>query len=190
LDKAVMKQLKPLRLDKARFLTHTERLKPDGHGICGGPAGLDTVMFLVAANEGAVPGPMMKVASGGELARFILALKAVAAQQGGSPVMVFDEIDTGVGGATAAAIGERLYRLGQRSQVIAVTHSAQVAAYADQHYRLHKTNRGNGSSVLVQTLAERLDNHGRREEIARMLAGAVITDEARAAAVKLMGAKP
>ena len=131
----------------------------------------------------------MKVASGGELARFLLALKVVLAEKTTAPVLVFDEIDTGVGGATASAIGERLARLGHRAQVLAVTHSPQVAAHADAHFRLYKTARGDGEAVSVETRAEALDIGGRREEIARMLAGKEVTAEARAAAASLIGAK-
>jgi DNA repair protein RecN (Recombination protein N) len=189
LDRAVQKELKPLRLEKARFVTHAEALAAEPGTVAGGASGRESIMFHVQTNPGAKPGPLMKVASGGELARFLLALKVVLAQRNTAPVLVFDEIDTGVGGATASAIGERLMRLGHRAQVLAVTHSPQVAAHADAHYRLYKTSRGAGENISVETCAEALDGSGRREEIARMLAGRKVTEEARAAAEQLIGAK-
>jgi DNA repair protein RecN (Recombination protein N) len=188
LDRAVQKELRPLRLEKARFFTHTETLTEGRNGLAGGPSGREAIMFHVQTNPGAKPGPLMKVASGGELARFLLALKVVLAGRHTAPVLVFDEIDTGVGGATATAIGERLMRLGARAQVLAVTHSPQVAAHAAAHYRLYKAARGNGGNIQVETCAEALDGSGRREEIARMLAGRKVTEEARAAAARLIGA--
>jgi DNA repair protein RecN (Recombination protein N) len=188
LDRAVQKELRPLRLEKARFFTHTEALTEGKNGLAGGPSGREAIMFHVQTNPGAKPGPLMKVASGGELARFLLALKVVLAGRHTAPVLVFDEIDTGVGGATATAIGERLMRLGARAQVLAVTHSPQVAAHAAAHYRLYKAARGNGGNIQVETYAEALDGSGRREEIARMLAGRQVTEEARAAAARLIGA--
>ena len=189
LDRAVQKELKPLKLEKARFVTHTEALAEGKEGLSGGPSGRETIMFYVQTNPGSAPGALMKVASGGELARFLLALKVVLAEKNTAPVLVFDEIDTGVGGATASAIGERLMRLGRQAQVLAVTHSPQVAAHADGHYRLYKTALGEGEDVRVETNAEALDDAGRREEIARMLAGKKITEAARAAAEQLIGAK-
>jgi DNA repair protein RecN (Recombination protein N) len=189
LDNAVQTELTPLRLEKAQFLTQTEKLPDDGNGFSGGPFGRESIMFHVQTNPGANPGPLMKVASGGELARFLLALKVVLAERTTAPVLVFDEIDTGVGGATASAIGERLARLGRQAQVLAVTHSPQVAAHADSHFRLYKTARGDGENISVETCAEALDGGGRREEIARMLAGKQVTEEARAAADSLIGAK-
>lgn len=189
LDQAVQKELAPLRLEKARFLTQSEKLAEDKNGMAGGPFGRESIMFHVQTNPGANPGPLMKVASGGELARFLLALKVVLAEKTTAPVLVFDEIDTGVGGATASAIGERLARLGGRAQVLAVTHSPQVAANGDAHFLLYKTARGDGDAVQVETCAEALDDAGRREEIARMLAGREVTEEARAAAERLIGAK-
>jgi DNA repair protein RecN (Recombination protein N) len=189
LDKAVARHLKPLKLAQARFITQIEPIKTDGIGVAGGPFGRDSVVFYVQTNPGSNPGPMMKVASGGELARFILGLKVALSQKTNTPVMIFDEIDTGVGGATAAAIGDKLASLGRTAQVIAVTHSPQVAAYANAHYRLYKTSSEGTKHIAVATCAEALDAEGRREEIARMLAGADITDEARAAAARLIGAK-
>ncbi|ADP71331.1 DNA repair protein RecN [Rhodomicrobium vannielii ATCC 17100] len=189
LDAAVQAELAPLKLDKARFVTEIEPMPEDRSGLRGGPFGREQAMFYVQTNPGAKPGPLMKVASGGELARFLLALKVVLAEKATAPVLVFDEIDTGVGGATAAAIGERQARLGTRAQVLAVTHSPQVAANADQHIRLHKAARGEGDAIVVTTSAEVLSMEGRREEIARMLAGKEVTAEARAAAESLIGAR-
>jgi DNA repair protein RecN (Recombination protein N) len=181
LDKAVNAELAPLRLERATFTTNlaTDEASP-------GPHGIDRVEFWVQTNPGTRPGPMMKVASGGELARFLLALKVVLADRGSAPSLVFDEIDTGVGGAVADAIGARLSRLAQRSQVIAVTHAPQVAARAGRHYLISKDTLDRGKRVatrVAELAAER-----RREEIARMLAGAEITAEARAAAERLIKA--
>jgi DNA repair protein RecN (Recombination protein N) len=181
LDKAVNAELKPLRLERATFTTDvaTDEASP-------GPNGFDRVEFWVQTNPGTRPGPMMKVASGGELARFLLALKVVLADRGSAPSLVFDEIDTGVGGAVADAIGARLSRLAQRAQVIAVTHAPQVAARAGRHYLISKDTLDRGKRVatrVAELAAER-----RREEIARMLAGAEITAEARAAAERLIKA--
>ncbi len=179
LDKSVNAELRALKLDRAQFLTQIESEDE-------GPDGLDRVEFWVRTNPGTRPGPLMKVASGGELARFLLALKVVLADRGSAPTLVFDEIDTGVGGAIADAVGVRLARLASRVQVIAVTHAPQVAARADRHYLITKDALGNGKRVatrVVEVAAER-----RREEIARMLAGAEITAEARAAAERLIRA--
>ena len=181
LDKAVNGELKPLRLERAHFTTN---IASDAQNA--GPNGFDRVEFWVQTNPGTRPGPMMKVASGGELARFLLALKVVLADRGSAPTLVFDEIDTGVGGAVADAIGVRLSRLGARAQTIAVTHAPQVAARADQHYLIAKDSRDRGRRVATSITA--LPDPHRREEIARMLAGAEITEEARAAADKLMRA--
>ena len=181
LDKAVNAELKPLRLERAKFSTE---LATDE--AAAGPNGFDRVEFWVQTNPGTRPGPMMKVASGGELARFLLALKVVLADRGSAPTLVFDEIDTGVGGAVADAIGVRLARLAQRAQVIAVTHAPQVAARAGRHYLISKDALDRGKRVatrVAELAAER-----RREEIARMLAGAEITAEARAAAERLIKA--
>ena len=179
LDKAVTAELKPLKLERARFFTSIE---PDGPG----PDGIDRIEFWVETNPGTRPGPLMKVASGGELARFLLALKVVLADRGSAPTLVFDEIDTGVGGAVADAIGQRLARLASKVQVVAVTHAPQVAARADRHYVISKDTLARGKRVatsIAEVAAER-----RREEIARMLAGAEITDEARKAAERLIKA--
>jgi DNA repair protein RecN (Recombination protein N) len=181
LDKAVNAELKPLKLERATFTTDIATDE-----VAAGPHGFDRVEFWVQTNPGTRPGPMMKVASGGELARFLLALKVVLADRGSAPSLVFDEIDTGVGGAVADAIGARLSRLAQRAQVIAVTHAPQVAARAGRHYLISKDTLDRGKRVatrVAEVAAER-----RREEIARMLAGAEITAEARAAAERLIKA--
>jgi DNA repair protein RecN (Recombination protein N) len=179
LDKAVNGELKPLKLERAQFSTQIESENE-------GPNGLDRVEFWVRTNPGTRPGPMMKVASGGELARFLLALKVVLADRGSAPTLIFDEIDTGVGGAVADAIGMRLARLASGVQVIAVTHAPQVAARADRHYLISKDALSKGKRVATR-VAE-LEAEHRREEIARMLAGAEITAEARAAADRLIRA--
>jgi DNA repair protein RecN (Recombination protein N) len=181
LDKAVNAELKPLKLDRAKFST---RLDTDP--AAAGPNGIDRVEFWVQTNPGTRPGPLMKVASGGELARFLLALKVVLADRGSAPTLVFDEIDTGVGGAVADAIGVRLAKLARGVQVLAVTHAPQVAARADHHYLITKDALEKGKRVatrVTELAAER-----RREEVARMLAGAEITNEARAAAERLIKA--
>jgi DNA repair protein RecN (Recombination protein N) len=179
LDRAVNAELKPLKLDRARFSTEVA-------GADEGPDGVDRVEFWVRTNPGTRPGPLMKIASGGELARFLLALKVVLARSGSAPTLIFDEIDTGAGGAVADAIGVRLARLASGMQVIAVTHAPQVAARADRHYLISKDALGNGKRVATRILE--LENDRRREEIARMLAGAEITAEARAAAERLIRA--
>jgi DNA repair protein RecN (Recombination protein N) len=179
LDKAVNAELTPLKLERARFSTEITSESE-------GPQGLDRVEFWVCTNPGTRPGPLMKVASGGELARFLLALKVVLADRGSAPTLVFDEIDTGVGGAVADSIGVRLARLASGAQVIAVTHAPQVAARAERHYLITKDAMSRGKRVTTR-IAE-LANERRREEIARMLAGAEITAEARAAAERLIRA--
>jgi DNA repair protein RecN (Recombination protein N) len=179
LDKKVNGELKPLKLEQARFSTQVSSELDNA-----GPDGLDRVEFWVQTNPGTRPGPLMKVASGGELARFMLALKVVLADRGSAPTLVFDEIDTGVGGAVADAIGQRLARLAARVQVLAVTHAPQVAARASGHLRIAKSAADKGKRVA--TRVEPLAEDARREEIARMLAGATITDEARAAARRLI----
>jgi DNA repair protein RecN (Recombination protein N) len=151
-----------------------------------GPHGIDRVEFWVQTNPGTKPGPLMKVASGGELARFLLALKVVLADRGSAPTLVFDEIDTGVGGAVADAIGARLARLADRVQVLTVTHAPQVAARAGKHLVISKSALDKGRRVA--TRVSEVDADHRREEIARMLAGAEITKEARAAAERLIRA--
>jgi DNA repair protein RecN (Recombination protein N) len=146
--------------------------------------GFDQVAFHVQTNPGTLPGPLMKVASGGELSRFLLALKVVLADRGSAPILIFDEIDTGVGGAVADAIGRRLRRLSEKVQVLTVTHAPQVAARADTHLFIEKQALADGA--FVRTQVRPLDAGGRREELARMLAGAKVTEEARAAASKLL----
>ena len=179
IDKAVNAELKPLKLERAQFSTQIDSEDE-------GPEGLDRIEFWVRTNPGTRPGPLMKVASGGELARFLLALKVVLADRGSAPTLVFDEIDTGVGGATADAIGVRLARLSSSVQVIAVTHAPQVAARADRHYLITKDALAKGKRVATRVVE--LEAERRREEIARMLAGAEITAEARAAAERLIRA--
>lgn len=182
LDAAVKAELPPLKLERARFITRVE-----SDAAARGPEGFDKVEFWVETNPGTRPGPMMKVASGGELSRFMLALKVVLAERGSAPTLVFDEIDTGVGGAVADAIGERLARLAGQVQVISVTHAPQVAAKAGQHFLIAKSA-GEGEASRTVTRVTALEDQARREEIARMLAGASITEEARAAAGRLLQA--
>jgi DNA repair protein RecN (Recombination protein N) len=181
LDKAVNGELKPLKLERANFSTEIA-----SDPAAAGPNGIDRVEFWVQTNPGTRPGPLMKVASGGELARFLLALKVVLADRGSAPTLVFDEIDTGVGGAVADAIGVRLARLASGVQVLAVTHAPQVAARADRHYVISKDALEKGKRVA--TRVNEVAEERRREEIARMLAGAEITNEARAAAERLIKA--
>lgn len=180
LDKAVSAELAPLKLERARFETRVET-----EADHDGPHGRDRVEFWVQTNPGTHPGPLIKVASGGELSRFLLALKVALADKGSAPTLIFDEIDTAVGGAVSDAIGVRLQRLSERVQVLTVTHAPQVAARAAQHLLIRKANGASGSEA-VATSVEALDDAHRREEIARMLAGATITDEARAAAGQLL----
>jgi DNA repair protein RecN (Recombination protein N) len=177
LDSAVASELAPLKLDAARFRTGVAPSEP-------GPTGTDRVEFEVSTNPGAPFGPLTRIASGGELARFILALKVALAEAGSAATMIFDEVDRGVGGAVASAIGDRLARLARQSQVLVVTHSPQVAARAAHHYRIEKSHGPEGTRTTVRKLSP----EERREEIARMLSGASITDEARAQAAKLLEA--
>ncbi|HET7211525.1 MAG TPA: DNA repair protein RecN [Methyloceanibacter sp.] len=182
LDREVTGELGPLKLDKARFITQIDTVDL----AAGGPSGIDRVAFWVRTNPSTDSGPLMKVASGGELARFILALKVVLAARGSAPTLIFDEADAGVGGATAAAVGERLARLAAKVQVLAVTHAPQVAAVASGHILIAKEPvRGKGGEAMATRVAI-LQGEERREEIARMLAGQTITDEARKAAEQLM----
>jgi DNA repair protein RecN (Recombination protein N) len=182
LDREVAGELGPLKLEKASFITNIETVDLDA----GGPGGIDRIAFWVRTNPGTEPGPLMKVASGGELARFILALKVVLAARGSAPTLVFDEADAGVGGATAAAVGERLARLASRVQVLAVTHAPQVAAVANGHLLIAKEPVHGPDGEAMATRVAVLEGEHRREEIARMLAGQTITDEARRAAERLM----
>jgi DNA repair protein RecN (Recombination protein N) len=179
LDKAVKAELAPLKLDAAQFQSAVEQLPEDRWGA----SGIDRVEFLISTNPGAPFAPLTKIASGGELSRFILALKVALAEEGGAATIIFDEIDRGVGGAVASAIGERLARLaGAGKQLLAVTHSPQVAAKGQAHYFIAKSSEG----TVTRTGVSRLDAEGRRQEIARMLSGAEVTDEARAQAARLM----
>ncbi len=176
---AVMAELPALKLERARF---TVEIATDPEG--GTEEGIDTVEFHVQTNPGTRPGPIMKVASGGELSRFLLALKVALADRGSAPTLVFDEIDTGVGGAVADAIGQRLKRLSATVQVLSVTHAPQVAARAATHLLISK-GPVEGSETVATRVA-RMDHDARTEEIARMLAGASVTEEARAAAARLL----
>jgi DNA repair protein RecN (Recombination protein N) len=178
LDAAIGRELKPLKLDRASFMTNVVALDEGEWG----DSGADRVAFAVSTNPGQPPGPLAKIASGGELARFMLALKVVLARASAVPVLVFDEVDSGIGGATADAVGERLARLAETQQVLVVTHSPQVAARGDHHWQVRKAMKGGAMSTEVVTL----NDAGRREEVARMLSGAEVTAEARAAATRLL----
>ncbi len=177
LDAAVAEELAPLKLDAARFRTALGDAEP-------GLAGIDRAEFEVSTNPGSPFGPLTRIASGGELSPYILALKVALAEAGTAQTMIFDEIDRGVGGAVASAIGERLARLAQKSQLLVVTHSPQVAARATHHYRIEKAH----EEGVTRTYVRKLNPEERREEIARMLSGAAITDEARAQAARLLEA--
>jgi len=178
LDAAVAGELAPLKLDAARFRTVIDPLADAGWSA----AGMDRVEFEISTNPGAPFAALTKIASGGELSRFILALKVALAEEGGAATMVFDEIDRGVGGAVASAIGERLARLAAKTQLLVVTHSPQVAARGAAHLLIAKSHDGTVTRTGVRRLAE----DERREEIARMLSGATVTDEARAQAERLL----
>ncbi|MBU2340084.1 MAG: DNA repair protein RecN [Alphaproteobacteria bacterium] len=183
LDAAVAGELAPLKLDAASLRTAVVALPEERWGAHG----MDSVEFLISTNPGADHAPLGKIASGGELSRFILALKVALAEQGGAATVIFDEIDRGVGGAVASAIGERLARLagqgnGGSGQLLAVTHSPQVAARGTTHYMIAKSSDG----TVTRTSVARLDEAGRQEEIARMLSGAEVTPEARAQADRLL----
>ena len=182
LDRAVAKELPPLKLDKARIRTLVE-LAPENQW---NERGSSRVVFEAATNPGTAPGPLGKIASGGELARFMLALKVVLAASQPPATMIFDEVDAGISGATAAAVGERLARLARDTQVFVVTHSPQVAARATHHWRVSKSTRAGATVTRLEAVAE----SRRREEIARMLSGASVTDEARAAAERLLAGTP
>lgn len=178
LDKAVAGELTPLKLDAARFETFLEEL-PEEHW---NKSGMDRIEFLIATNPGAPLAPLGKIASGGELSRFILALKVALAEEYGLKSIIFDEVDRGVGGAVASAIGDRLSRLAKGAQLLVVTHSPQVASKGDAHMLINKSLSGTVSRTDVRAL----DDEGRRQEIARMLSGADVTDEARAQADRLL----
>jgi DNA repair protein RecN (Recombination protein N) len=173
LESAVVRELAPLKLGHAKFRIALEPL-----GDKGAANGLESVGFEVATVEGAAFGPLARIASGGELARFSLALKVALAEASPPAVLVFDEVDRGVGGAVADAVGERLQRLARNTQVLLVTHSPQVAARAERHFRITRERE--------RTRVELLSDEDRVEEIARMLAGASVTAEARAAARRLL----
>jgi DNA repair protein RecN (Recombination protein N) len=177
LDKLVAKELAPLKLEKAKFVTKIETLPEKDWG----PGGIDRVRFLVSTNPGSEPGALNKIASGGEMARFMLALKVVMAEVGAAETLIFDEVDAGIGGAVADAVGERLAKLAAKRQVLVVTHAPQVAARAANHYIVAKAGTKDVKTNVIQ-----IDAKQRREEIARMLSGASITDEARRAADKLL----
>ncbi|KXV11192.1 DNA repair protein RecN [Gluconobacter oxydans] len=179
LEKAVSAELRPVKLERARFIVSLLPLEPDHWNS----QGMEQASFLIAANPGQSPGPLAKVASGGELSRLMLALKVVLAERSDVGTLVFDEVDSGVGGATASSIGDRLHKVAQDVQVLVVTHSPQVAARGDHHLRIAKRVRND----RTETLAEPLPHDARREEIARMLAGDIITDAARGAADSLLG---
>lgn len=181
LDKAVARELAPLKLGEARFKTDLEPLDED-HATRNG---LERVRFTVTTTPGAEPGPLQKIASGGERARFLLALKVCLAQAGEVRTLIFDEVDRGIGGAVADAVGERLARLARELQVLVVTHSPQVAARAENHLRVLRRTEGKTAITGVDALS----GDDRREEIARMLSGVRITDEARAAADSLIGGR-
>ena len=179
LERAVNAELPPLKLERANFSSPVE----SNAGLVAAD-GFDRVEFVVQTNPGSRPGPLMKVASGGELSRFLLALKVSLVERDTAPTLVFDEIDTGVGGAVADAIGQRLARLAAKAQVLAVTHAPQVAARSQRHFKITKDDVGAGERVVTRVID--LGAPERREEIARMLAGAEITREARAAAKSLI----
>ncbi|NUS68681.1 MAG: DNA repair protein RecN [Ensifer adhaerens] len=180
LSDAVMAELPALKLERARFMVEVQS-DPSLPTVDG----IDLVEFHVQTNPGTRPGPIMKVASGGELSRFLLALKVALADRGSAPTLVFDEIDTGVGGAVADAIGQRLKRLSATVQVLSVTHAPQVAARAATHLLISKGPSAE-KAEMISTRVARMDDKARTEEIARMLAGASITEEARAAAARLL----
>ena len=178
LDALVMNELPPLKMEKAKFVTEIKQKNEDFWT----DKGFDDVCFTVATNPNSPQGPINKIASGGELSRFMLALKVNLASSSNIPTMIFDEVDAGIGGAVAQAVGERLSQLGRSVQVLVVTHAPQVAALGNYHFKVAKTTTNDITTTNIRVI----DNDERKEEIARMLAGEVITDEARAAAVKLM----
>lgn len=178
LNKNIMKELPPLKMEKAKFQTNISTKEEN----LWSPSGWDKVCFEVSTNPNTPLGPLNKIASGGELSRFMLALKVNLAQQSTQETLIFDEIDAGIGGATAEAVGERLSKLAKNVQVLVVTHSPQVASFGDEHFRVEKNTVDN----VTTTKLIKLTNNGKLEEIARMLAGEKITDEARAAAKVLL----
>jgi DNA repair protein RecN (Recombination protein N) len=180
LDLGVNAELEPLKLDGAKFETEITVLPMDQ----GTPTGVDRVRFVAQTNPGTPSGPIAKIASGGELARFMLALKLVLSAGQNGQTMIFDEVDAGVGGAVAEAVGDRLHRLAQGNQLLVVTHSPQVAACGDHHWKVHKSS----DTGLTASSVKLLEAEPRLEEVARMLSGAEVTDEARAAARRLLTA--
>ena len=178
LDKCIMKELPPLKMEKARFITQVTELPESSWNA----QGMDDVCFTVATNPNSPQGPLNKIASGGELARFMLALKVNLISSASDITMIFDEVDAGVGGATAQAVGSRLKTLARNVQVLIVTHAPQVAACGDHHFKVEKKTKNN----ITTTYVNELSSSEREEEIARMLAGETITDEARAAAKVLI----
>ena len=180
LANAANAELPALKLDKARFMVDCNR---SGNEAEWGPEGFDRVQFVVSTNTQTAPGPIHKIASGGELARFMLALKLILAKTSDIPTLIFDEVDSGIGGATADAVGERLAQLSQEYQVLVVTHSPQVAARALHHWIVAKSEQKGTVITKIMPLRALKD---RQEEIARMISGATITSEARAAASKLL----
>ena len=173
-----MKELPPLKMEKAVFKTKIT-VKEESQWS---EKGWDMVCFEVSTNPNTPMGALNKIASGGELSRFMLALKVNLAQNSSQETLIFDEIDTGIGGATAEAVGERLARLGEKVQVMVVTHSPQVAAFSNEHFKVEKNTVENQTTTSLK----KLDADGKIEEIARMLAGEKITKEARAAAQVLV----
>jgi DNA repair protein RecN (Recombination protein N) len=180
LEAAVAAELPSLKLERAKFA-----IEIDTDASAPGETGIDRVAFVVQTNPGSRPGPLVKVASGGELSRFLLAIKVALADRGSAPTLIFDEVDTAVGGAVSDAIGLRLSRLAEHVQVLAVTHAPQVAARAASHWSIAKEDHAREDRMV--TKVRPLDAGKRREEIARMLAGSVVTEEARAAADRLLG---
>lgn len=178
LDKLVNDELPSLKMEKAKFITSVDRQEESRWS----ETGFDDVCFTVSTNPNSPQGPINKIASGGELSRFMLALKVNLAQTSSLPTMIFDEVDAGIGGAVAQAVGERLARLGKDVQVLVVTHAPQVAALGSSHFKVAKHTEND----ITTTTVYQLSVPERQEEIARMLAGEVISDEARAAALKLM----
>jgi DNA repair protein RecN (Recombination protein N) len=179
LEKALAEELPPLKLDRARLVIDISAREEAAWGADG----QDRVAFLVATNPGQTPGALAKIASGGELSRLMLALKVVLARGSPVPTLIFDEVDSGIGGATAAAVGERLARVADRVQVLVVTHSPQVAARGARHFRVAKQVKGQRAETRVELLGQA----ERHEELARMLAGETVTEAARAAAKSLLG---
>ena len=179
IEREVMAELPDLKLEKAKFCVKLSHIESEQEWS---PKGIDRIEFEIATNPGSAPGPIQKIASGGELSRFMLALKVVLAKISTVQTLIFDEVDSGIGGATADAVGHRLQKLGMDHQILVVTHSPQVAAKGAQQMQVLKTS----SDTTTMTDVISLDDQARLEEIARMLSGASVTEEARAAAAKLI----